>query len=104
MLETIGVKSINDLLVDIPQSLRLRSLQLPAGLSEFETMAEVAALAARNRVFPDRLTFRGGGGYRRFIPSAVAAVTSKPRFYPPYTPYPAHATPGTPPANFSYHA
>src|SRR5207253_2072642 len=45
MLETIGVSSMNDLLVDIPQTLRLESLQLPAGLSEFETMAQVAALA-----------------------------------------------------------
>src|SRR5256886_6190101 len=102
MLETIGVKSINDLLVDIPQSLRLRSLQLPAGLSEFETMAEVAALAARNRVFPDRLTFRGGGVYRRFIPSAVAAVTSKPEFYTAYTPYQAEASQGTLQAIFEY--
>src|SRR5437879_3116118 len=102
MLETIGVKSINDLLVDIPQSLRLRSLQLPAGLSEFETMAEVAALAGRNRVFPDRLTFRGGGVYRRFIPSAVAAVTSKPEFYTAYTPYQAEASQATLQAIFEY--
>ena len=29
MLETIGVESMDDLLVDIPQSLRLESLQLP---------------------------------------------------------------------------
>ena len=48
MLETIGVESMNDLLVDIPQSLRLDSLQLPSGLSEFETMAQVTALAGRN--------------------------------------------------------
>src|SRR2546423_4863427 len=95
MLETIGAKSINDLLVDIPQSLRLRSLELPAGLSEFETMAEVAALAGRNRVYPDRLTFRGGGVYRRFIPAAVAAVTSKPEFYTPHPPHPAEASQGT---------
>src|SRR2546429_2360614 len=102
MLETIGVKSINDLLVDIPQSLRLDSLQLPNGLSEFETMAEVAALAGRNRVYPDRLTFRGGGVYPRFIPAAVAAVTSKPEFYTAYTPYQAEASQGTLQAIFEY--
>jgi len=95
MLETIGVKSMNDLLVDIPQSLRLESLQLPDGLSEFETMAQVSALAGRNHVYPDRLTFRGGGVYRRFIPAAVAAVTSKPEFYTAYTPYQAEASQGT---------
>jgi glycine dehydrogenase subunit 1 len=102
MLETIGVKSIDDLLVDIPQSLRLDGLQLPAGLSELETMAQVSALAARNRVFPDRLTFRGGGVYRRFIPAAVAAVTSKPEFYTAYTPYQAEASQGTLQAIFEY--
>ena len=102
MLQTIGVESIDDLLVDIPQSLRLEGLQLPAGLSELETMAQVSALAARNRVYPDRLTFRGGGVYRRFIPAAVAAVTSKPEFYTAYTPYQAEASQGTLQAIFEY--
>ena len=95
MLETIGVREMNDLLVDIPQSLRLESLRLPDGLSEFETMAQVAALAKRNYAYPDRLTFRGGGIYRRFIPAAVGAVTSKPEFYTAYTPYQAEASQGT---------
>jgi glycine dehydrogenase subunit 1 len=95
MLETIGVSSMDDLLVDIPRALRLRALDLPDGLSEHETMAEVSALAARNRVYPDRLTFQGGGVYRRFIPAAVAAVTSKPEFYTAYTPYQAEASQGT---------
>ena len=95
MLHAIGARSMDDLLVDIPRSLRLEGLKLPAGLSEFETMAHVSGLAARNRVFPDRLTFRGGGIYRRFIPAAVAAVTSKPEFYTAYTPYQPEASQGT---------
>jgi glycine dehydrogenase subunit 1 len=95
MLDAIGVRSMDELLVDIPTSLRIKTLELPDGLSEFETMAQIAALAARNRVFPDRLTFRGGGIYRRFIPAAVAAVTSKPEFYTAYTPYQPEASQGT---------
>lgn len=95
MLAVIGVRSMDDLLVDIPQSLRLERLDLPPGLSEFETMAEIRELASRNRVFTDRLTFRGGGVYRRFIPAAVAAVTSKPEFYTAYTPYQPEASQGT---------
>src|SRR6266852_6392370 len=79
MLETIGVGSMNDLLVDIPQSLRLESIKLS-----------------------DRLSFRGGGVYRRFIPAAVAAVTSKPEFYTAYTPYQAEASQGTLQAIFEY--
>jgi len=102
MLEAIGVRSMDELLVDIAQSLRLESLRLPAGLSELETMAQVSALAGRNRVYPDRLTFRGGGVYRRFIPAAVAAVTSKPEFYTAYTPYQAEASQGTLQAIFEF--
>ena len=102
MLDTIGAKGMDDLLVDIPRSLRLESLELPDGLSEFETMARVTTLASRNRVYPDRLTFRGGGVYRRFIPAAVAAVTSKPEFYTAYTPYQAEASQGTLQAIFEY--
>src|SRR5260370_21853536 len=94
MLETLGVRSMNDLLVDIPQSLRLESLQLPNGLSEFETMAQVAALAGRNRVFADRLTFRGGGVYRRFLPAAVAAGHPSAPISNPPTPSPSGCRPG----------
>jgi len=102
MLETLGAASINDLLVDIPPSLRLEGLRLPDGLSELETVAQVSQLAGRNKVFPDRLTFRGGGVYRRFIPAAVAAVMSKPEFYTAYTPYQAEASQGTLQAIFEY--
>ena len=95
MLGAIGVDSMDGLLVDIPKTLRIPRLELPDGLSEFETMAQVASLAAKNTVFPDRLTFRGGGVYRRFIPAAVAAVTGKPEFYTAYTPYQPEASQGT---------
>ncbi len=95
MLAEVGATGLDDLLVDIPASLRIHHLDLPPGLSEPETLARVGALAARNRVFDARLTFRGGGVYRRFIPAAVAAVTSKPEFYTAYTPYQPEASQGT---------
>jgi glycine dehydrogenase subunit 1 len=65
-------------------------------------MEHLRQLAGRNHVFPDRLTFRGGGVYRRFIPAAVAAVTSKPEFYTAYTPYQPEASQGTLQAIFEY--
>src|SRR5438270_2346355 len=102
MLAALGVESMEDLLIDIPTSLRVDRLDLADGLSEFETMAQVGGLAARNRVFADRLTFRGGGVYRRFIPTAVAAVTGKPEFYTAYTPYQPEASQGTLQAIFEF--
>jgi glycine dehydrogenase subunit 1 len=102
MLAAIGASSLDDLLVDVPARLRLQGLDLPAGLSEHETMRRVRGLAERNRVYEDRLTFRGGGVYRRFIPAAVAAVTSKPEFYTAYTPYQPEASQGTLQAIFEF--
>ena len=94
MLAAIGVGSMEPLLSDIPASLRIRRLELPDGLSEPEAMGRIRSLAGRNRVFEDRLTFRGGGVYRRFIPAAVPAVTSKGEFYTAYTPYQPEASQG----------
>jgi len=82
------------LLSDIPARLRLQKLDLAEGLSEAETMAVLRRLASRNVAFDDRRTFRGGGVYRRFIPAAVPAVTSKSEFYTAYTPYQPEASQG----------
>jgi len=102
MLDAVGVRSIDDLLVDVPASIRSPVLDLPDGLSEQETMARIRELAGRNRVFEDRLCFRGGGVYRRFIPAAVSAVISKPEFYTAYTPYQPEASQGTLQAIFEF--
>src|SRR3984893_12129188 len=104
MLATIGAASMEPLLSDIPASLRLRGLDLPDGLSEPEAMGRIRSLAERNRVFEDRLTFRGAGSYRRFIPAAVPAVTSKGEFYTAYTPYQPEASQGWLQAIFQFHA
>lgn len=102
MLSTVGAATVDDLYRDVPSSLRRGGLDLPAGLSEAETMAEVRRLAALNQAFPDRLTFCGGGVYRRFIPAAVAAVISKPEFYTAYTPYQPEASQGWLQSIFEY--
>src|SRR2546428_12254105 len=102
MLEALGSSSVEELLVDVPERLRLERLDLPDGLSEMETMAEVRRLAARNQVYEDRYCFRGGGVYRRFVPAAVEAVISKPEFYTAYPPYQPAATPGTPQPTSEY--
>src|SRR5215469_2899066 len=102
MLGALGAGSLEELLVDVPAALRLAGLDLEPGLSEFETMARVRELAARNHVYPDRLWFAGGGVYRRFVPAAVSAVISKPEFYTAYTPYQPEASQGTLQAIFEF--
>lgn len=102
MLGALGASSLEDLLRDIPAELRLPKLDLPEGLSEHETLRRIRELAGRNRVYEDRLTFRGAGVYRHFVPAAVAAVMSKPQFATAYTPYQPEASQGTLQAIFEY--
>ncbi|MBO0702503.1 MAG: glycine dehydrogenase, partial [Candidatus Dormibacteraeota bacterium] len=102
MLAAVGADTVDDLLVDVPAALRLQGLELADGLSELDTVREITRLAERNHVYPDRLTFRGAGVYRRYVPAAVQAVTQKPEFYTAYTPYQPEASQGTLQAIFEY--
>ena len=49
MLATLGVDSIDDLFLDIPEVHRNPPLRLPEPLSEMEIQQELANLALRNR-------------------------------------------------------
>lgn len=93
MLGTIGVKSIDDLFSPIPKEMQAKSLDLPAGLSEFEALAKLKSLAAKND--SGMACFLGGGVYDHFIPAAVDAISSRPEFYTAYTPYQPEASQGT---------
>ncbi len=94
MLETIGVSSTDELFSSIPARLLRPRIDLPPPLSEQELVAEVEALAVRNRPLGPA-SFLGAGVYRRFIPAVVRAAISRPEFYTAYTPYQAEASQGT---------
>jgi len=99
MLATIGVGSIGDLFRPIPKELRARSFDLPPGMSEFEMMARLQEMAARNgRVVP----FVGGGYYDHVIPAAVDHLAGRAEFYTAYTPYQPECSQGSLQALFEY--
>ena len=93
MLDRIGVDKFEDLLVGIPEKLRLgRELDIPQ-LSEMELLREIKNLSRESR---DGLVgFAGGGVYDHFIPSAVGTIVSRPEFMTAYTPYQAEVAQGT---------
>jgi glycine dehydrogenase subunit 1 len=93
MLKVIGVDSIDDLFDVIPDALKMKSWNLPAGMSEMGVREDVAALAAMNRV--DGVCFMGGGYYDHYTPAAVDALTSRSEFYTAYTPYQPESSQGT---------
>jgi glycine dehydrogenase subunit 1 len=88
MLAAIGVSSIEDLFAELPAEVRLdRELELPAGLSESEVVADLAALAARNADAESEICFLGAGMYDHYAPAIVDAITQRSEFLTPYTPY-----------------
>ena len=99
MLGTIGL-SLDDLFSDIPQALRCPSLDLPAGLSEQQVRARLAAIAEKDSI--GLTCFLGGGFYDHFIPAAVYAILSRSEFYTAYTPYQPEVSQGTLQAIYEY--
>ena len=93
MLEAVGVHSVDDLFADIPPAVRSSKWDLPTPLAEQEVRAELARVAARNRI-PD-VTFLGAGVYRHLIPSVVGEVIGRPEFATAYTPYQPEVSQGT---------
>jgi len=95
MLQTIGADSIEALFSPIPADLRLRRpLNIPKGVSEFELLKDVSALAGRNRGCGQHVCFLGGGAYDHFIPTLVDGLAAQTEFLTAYTPYQAEASQG----------
>ena len=95
MLKSIGVGSFEDLLSHIPSEIRLKELDIDAGLSELELREYMSSLAARNRSCSQQSSFLGSGIYQRFIPAAVNSVISRTEFLTAYTPYQPEVSQGT---------
>jgi glycine dehydrogenase subunit 1 len=93
MLRTIGASSEDDLLSDVPESLRLaRPLDLPPALSEWEAVRSLQQLAAASRSLT---CFAGAGYYDHHVPAVVDHIIRRSEFYTAYTPYQAEVSQGT---------
>jgi len=101
MLQSIGVESIETLLEQVPDALRLkRELDLPPALTELALEQHVRSLAGKN--VADRICFLGGGAYDHFVPAVVDEITSRGEFYTAYTPYQPEASQGSLQAFFEF--
>jgi glycine dehydrogenase len=88
MLEVIGVGSLDELAANaIPESIREPglTLDLPAPATEAESLAELRALAAKNRPMVQMI---GLGYYDTITPPVILRnVLESPAWYTAYTPY-----------------
>lgn len=95
MLKTIGVRSFEELVAHIPQSVRAKALEVAEGLSELDVTKNISELAAKNIPASKQASFLGGGSYRRFVPAAVGSIVSRSEFATAYTPYQPEVSQGT---------
>src|SRR5688572_14238992 len=103
MLQTIGIKSLDDLFEAVPAKHRFPQLNLPPALTEMEAMNELSALAQANEnVRTDLISFLGAGMYNHYIPSVVDHMLRRGEFYTAYTPYQPEISQGTLQAIFEY--
>ena len=103
MLATIDRPSLDDLFSQIPAGVRLdRHLAIPDGVSEMELVADMRALASRNRHADELVCFAGGGAYDHYVPSVVWALAGRSEFYTSYTPYQPELSQGVLQVLFEY--
>ena len=95
MLAALGIVSIDQLFIDIPDEYRNPTLELPAPLSELEIQRELGGMAAKNRPLGSGPSFLGAGSYDHFIPSIIKPLITRGEFITAYTPYQAEASQGT---------
>ena len=90
MLKELGLKSLNDLFLDIPPQLILKqkpSADLPDPHSELETSRRLLFLSQKNLDSASADIFLGSGIYDHFIPASVTEIANRAEFKTAYTPY-----------------
>ncbi|MDI3234131.1 aminomethyl-transferring glycine dehydrogenase subunit GcvPA [Exiguobacterium antarcticum] len=104
MLQTIGADSIEDLLADIPASVRdkgtLEAVGIP--LPETDLIRTLSKLADQNMNTKQYPSFLGAGIYDHYAPAVVNHMLLRSEFYTAYTPYQPEISQGELQAIFEY--
>ena len=93
MLQTIGLKSMEELYDDVPENIRFKGeYDLPSEKSEMEIRRFFEQLGSKNR----QLTcFAGAGVYDHYTPAVIPSIAGRSEFLTSYTPYQAEISQGT---------
>ena len=102
MLDAIGVDSVDELFLDIPEASRNPPLNLAPPKSEMELLRYTEELAALNAVPGDYSCFLGAGSYRHHVPAIVRQLTGRSEYVTSYTPYQPEVSQGTLQTEFEF--
>ncbi len=93
MLARVGVKSLDDLYADVPESIRLKGgYNLPEAMSEVEIRQFFDNLCRDDRQL---VCFAGAGVYDHYTPSIIPYIVERSEYLTSYTPYQAEISQGT---------
>lgn len=94
MMKEIGIKDIDELYEDIPDSLRFKKeMKLPKALtSEMALKRHVEKILARNQSCEENVSFLGGGCGQHYVPAICDEITGRSEFLTAYAgePYEDH--------------
>ncbi|MCD6383953.1 MAG: aminomethyl-transferring glycine dehydrogenase subunit GcvPA [Thermoplasmata archaeon] len=102
MLKEMNLQGVEELFSDIPKEVLIDSLNLPAGLSEYEVERESLQKLSADSYSPCTPQFLGAGLYHHVVPPVVDFVASRVEFLTSYTPYQPEASQGSLQAMFEY--
>jgi len=103
MLNVIGLRSLEDLYLDIPEDLKLRRpLNIPEGRSEAEVERLIEETLSGDLAPALHRCFLGGGVWPHYVPALVDEVLSRAEFYTAYTPYQSEVSQGMLQALYEY--
>ena len=93
MLAKVGVKSLDELYAQIPDSIRFKGdYQIPSEMSETEVRQLFEKLGSQNH---QMTCFAGYGVYDHYMPAVVPSLLQRSEFLTSYTPYQAEISQGT---------
>jgi glycine dehydrogenase subunit 1 len=102
MLETVGLKSADQLFDSIPSELKLnRELGIGDPVSEMELIPNFEQLASKNAA-ARMPSFLGAGAYAHYSPTIVDHLIQRSEFFTAYTPYQPEISQGTLQAIFEF--
>lgn len=93
MLREIGVESIEDLFVGIPEELHFKGkMNIPEALPEYELKKYVDGILNKNKTTDEYLNFLGAGCWNHFVPAVCDEVNQRAEFVTGYAgdPYEDH--------------
>ncbi|WP_025898176.1 aminomethyl-transferring glycine dehydrogenase subunit GcvPA [Sneathiella glossodoripedis] len=103
MLKKIGVSSVDELFVDIPEEARLNDLlDLPTHAPEMVVEKKMQAYGLKNLSPAEVPSFLGAGAYRHHVPTVVDHLVQRSEFLTAYTPYQPEISQGTLQALFEF--